>query len=196
MREPPDANPEPPREIARDEPFYPVLLKNISHPPERLYVRGDGAILSAASVALVGARKASGLGLAMAEGLGAGIAAAGFVVVSGCAIGIDAAGHRGALRMGGATVAVLAGGLDVSAPPSNRGLVEWILRSGGCLAGEFPDGVPVSRGSFPRRNRIIAGLARVTVVVEAEERSGALITARHALEAGARRETHDQLLVE
>lgn len=182
MRDPPEASRR--GEIARDEDSYPPLLRSISRPPERLYVRGDPAILSARSVALVGARKATGLGLAMAEGLGAGLAAAGVAVVSGCAIGIDAAGHRGALRLGGATVAVLAGGLDVAVPPSNRGLAERIVRSGGCLAGEFPDGVPVSRWSFPRRNRIIAGLARVTVVVEAAGRSGALITARLALEAG------------
>jgi DNA processing protein len=147
-------------------------------------VRGDDALLAEAAVAVVGARRATGFGLEMGERLGAGLGAAGVVVVSGCAIGIDAAAHLGALEMGGATVAVLAGGHDVAVPPSNRGLAARILEEGGCIAGEFPDGVPVARWSFPRRNRIIAGLARVVVVVEAARRSGALITARHALAAG------------
>ncbi len=149
-----------------------------------LYVRGDHSLLAETAVAVVGARRATGLGLEMGERLGAGLAAAGVVVVSGCAIGIDAAAHRGALEMGGATIAVLAGGHDVAVPPSNRGLATRILRERGCIAGEFPDGVPVARWSFPRRNRIIAGLARVVVVVEAARRSGALITARLALAAG------------
>ena len=149
-----------------------------------LYVRGDDTLLAETAVAVVGARRATGLGLEMGERLGAGLAAAGVVVVSGCAIGIDAAAHRGALEMGGATIAVLAGGHDVAVPPSNRGLAARILRQRGLIAGEFPDGVQVARWSFPRRNRIIAGLARVVVVVEAARRSGALITARLALAAG------------
>jgi DNA processing protein len=147
-------------------------------------VRGNDGLLAETAVAIVGARRATGFGLEMGERLGAGLGAAGVVVVSGCAIGIDAAAHRGALEMGGATVAVLAGGHDVAVPPSNRGLAARILEEGGCIAGEFPDGVPVARWSFPRRNRIIAGLARVVVIVEAAWRSGALITARHALAAG------------
>lgn len=149
-----------------------------------LFVRGDDSLLRETAVAVVGARKATGLGLEMGERLGAGLAASGVVVVSGCAIGIDAAAHRGALELGGATVAVLAGGHDVAVPPSNRGLAARILRERGCIAGEFPDGVAVARWSFPRRNRIIAGLARIVVVVEAARRSGALITARLALAAG------------
>lgn len=147
-------------------------------------MRGRAALLTETTAAVVGARRATALGLEMGERLGAGLAAAGIVVVSGCAIGIDAAVHRGALQVGGATIAVLAGGLDVSVPPSNRGLAARILEDGGCLAGEHPDGVPVGRWSFPRRNRIIAGLSRVVVVVEAAGRSGALITARLALAAG------------
>jgi DNA processing protein len=174
----------PPREIRRDHSLYPPLLDAIDHAPDSLFVRGDPAPLSRTAVALVGARRATGLGLAMGERLGAELAAAGIVVVSGCAIGIDAAAHRGALAAGGATVAVLAGGHDVAVPPSNRGLAERIVRESGCLVGEFPDGVPVASWSFPRRNRIIAGLARVIVVVEAAARSGALITARLGLAAG------------
>jgi DNA processing protein len=180
----PPATPRSPLEIHPASPLFPPLLRAIEDPPEALHVRGRAALLSETAVAVVGARKATGMGLEMAERLGAGLGAAGIVVVSGCAIGIDAAAHRGALRVGGATVAVLAGGLDVAVPPSNRGLAARILDGGGCLTGEFPDGVPVARWSFPRRNRIIAGLVRAVVVVEAAARSGALITARHALTAG------------
>ena len=181
--EPPRA-PAPPREIRRDDPLYPPLLLSLDDAPDALYARGDATLLHETAAAVVGARRATSLGLEMGERLGAGLAAAGVVVVSGCAIGIDAAAHRGALEAGGATVAVLAGGLDVAVPPSNRRLASRILREGGCLAGEHPDGVPPARYSFPRRNRIIAGLARVVVVVEAARHSGALITARLALAAG------------
>ncbi|MGH7565697.1 MAG: DNA-processing protein DprA, partial [Gemmatimonadota bacterium] len=174
----------PPREIRRDDSLYPLLLHALDDSPASLYVRGDASLLGETAVAVVGARRATGLGLEMGERLGAGLAAAGIVVVSGCAIGIDAAAHRGALEACGATVAVLAGGHDVAVPPSNRGLATRIVREGGCLVGEFPDGVQVARWSFPRRNRIIAGLSRVVVVVEAARRSGALITARLALAAG------------
>ena len=174
----------PARAIARPDPRYPELLRALEDAPDVLYIRGDDSLLAETAVAVVGARKATGMGLEMGERLGAGLAAAGVVVVSGCAIGIDAAAHRGALEMGGATVAVLAGGHDVAVPPSNRELAASILHERGCIAGEFPDGVPVARWSFPRRNRIIAGLSRVVVVVEAACRSGALITARHALAAG------------
>ncbi len=185
MRGRPDPRPlAAPVRIGRSSSLYPPLLGTIDDPPDGLYARGHAALLSATSVAVVGARKATGLGLEMSERVGAGLASAGVMVVSGCAIGVDAAAHRGALRVGGATVAVLAGGLDVAVPPSNRALAGRILAEGGCLVGEFPDGVPVTRYSFPRRNRIIAGLARVVVVVEAAERSGALITARLALAAG------------
>jgi DNA processing protein len=177
-------DPEPAREIRRDDRLYPPLLDALDDAPASLFVRGDASLLSQTAVAVVGARRATGLGLVMGERLGAELAAAGIVVVSGCAIGIDAAAHRGALAAAGATVAVLAGGHDVAVPASNRGLASRIVREGGCLVGEFPDGVPVASWSFPRRNRIIAGLARIIVVVEAAARSGALITARLGLSAG------------
>jgi DNA processing protein len=177
-------DPEPAREIRRDDRLYPPLLDALDDAPASLFVRGDASLLSQTAVAVVGARRATGLGLVMGERLGAELASAGIVVVSGCAIGIDAAAHRGALAAAGATVAVLAGGHDVAVPASNRGLASRIVREGGCLVGEFPDGVPVASWSFPRRNRIIAGLARIIVVVEAAARSGALITARLGLSAG------------
>ena len=144
---------------------------------------GDPQLLSRVAVAVVGSRKASDLGRTMAEQLGARLAERGVVVVSGLAIGIDAAAHLGALAVGGPTVAVLGGGLDVAAPPANRRLAERIGREG-CLVTEFPPGTPPLAYHFPRRNRIIAGLARIVVVVEAAERSGALTTTRHALAAG------------
>jgi DNA processing protein len=184
MTDRPDPSARLPAEIRQDDSRYPPLLRAIDDPPTVLHVRGDASLLGETAVAVVGARRATGLGLEMGERLGAGLAAAGIVVVSGCAIGVDAAAHRGALEAGGATVAVLAGGHDVAVPPSNRGLARRILREGGCLVGEFPDGVPVARWSFPRRNRIIGGLSRVVVVVEAADRSGALTTARLALAAG------------
>jgi DNA processing protein len=164
-------------------PEYPPLLEAIPDPPPDLHVLGDTGLLSRMAVAVVGSRKASDLGRTMAERLGARLAERGVVVVSGLAIGIDAAAHHGALAVGGGTVAVLGGGLDVAAPPANRRLAERIGREG-CLVTEFPSGTPPLPHHFPRRNRIIAGLARIVVVVEAAERSGALTTARHALAAG------------
>lgn len=166
-----------------DHPAYPPWLARIADPPEELWVRGDVELLAGPAVAVVGARKATGLGLRMGERIGGALALEGVVVVSGCAIGIDATAHQGALGVAGPTVAVLGGGLDVAAPSSNRGLARRIAREG-CLVSEYPDGIPPRKHHFPKRNRIIAGLARITVVVEAGERSGALITARLALESG------------
>ena len=169
--------------LEHEDPRYPPLLRQSKTPPARLYVRGDPALLLRPSVAIVGSRAATRLGLEMAERLGAGVAREGVVVVSGCARGIDAAAHRAALDVGGTTVGVLAGGLDVAAPALQRPLAARIARAG-CLVGEHPDGHPPAPYLFPERNRIIAGLVRVVVVVEAAGRSGALITARHALDAG------------
>ncbi len=171
------------RTVQRGSPEYPGLLLAISDPPECLHCAGDVGLLDRTAVAVVGSRKASQLGRAMAERLGASLAGRGVVVVSGCAVGIDASAHAGALAAGGPTVAVLGGGLDVAAPPSNRRLAARIAREG-CLVTEFPPGTPPLPYHFPRRNRIIAGLARIVVVVEAALKSGALTTARHALAAG------------
>jgi DNA processing protein len=162
---------------------YPRLLARAPAPPAVLWVEGHPEVLSRTAVAVVGSRAATQLGLQMAERISAGLACRGVVVVSGCARGIDAAAHRAALAAGGTTVAVLAGGLDVAAPLSNRRLAKEIAREG-CLVSEQPAGVAPVPYLFPVRNRIIAGLTRVTVVIEASERSGALITARLALEAG------------
>src|SRR5687767_1028805 len=169
--------------LSLDDRSYPPLLKRIADPPPFLWVRGDVAFLARTAVAIVGSRAATPLGLEMTERLAEGLVAHDVVVVSGCARGIDGAAHRATLRAGGVTVGVLAGGLDVAAPLGNRGLVERIAREG-CLLSEHPTGVAPLKHLFPLRNRIIAGLARIVVVVEASGRSGALITARHALAAG------------
>jgi DNA processing protein len=171
------------RRLALGGECYPSQLAIAPDPPQHLYCQGDIQLLKRTSVAIVGARKTTELGVAMGEQLGAQLAAVGVVVVSGCAIGVDAAAHRGALEVGGDTVAVLGGGLDVSAPASNRALAADIATRG-CLVSEHPAGVAPLKHHFPRRNRIIAGLVRIVVVVEAADRSGALITARLALEAG------------
>ena len=162
---------------------YPALLKHIPDPPPVLYVRGSLDISGPVSVAVVGSRRASPYGLRTAAAIGRGLAEAGFNVVSGMARGIDTAAHRGALEGGGPTVAVFGCGLDIIYPPENRKLAEEITLNGACVS-EFPLGTHPDKYTFPRRNRIISGLSLGTVVVEAASKSGALITADHAMEQG------------
>lgn len=161
---------------------YPRRLFEIGDPPPLLYLRG---IIPAwdPSVAVVGARRATREGIKNAQRLSSELSAAGVTVVSGLARGIDTAAHRGALVDGGKTVAVLGCGLDVDYPPENRQLAEQISRSG-CIISEFPLGTQPLAEHFPRRNRIISGLSRGVLVVEAVEKSGSLITARYALDQG------------
>jgi DNA processing protein len=161
---------------------YPALLLDLADAPPALWVTGDAAILRRPMVALVGARNASSLGLRMARSLAVGLGQAGIVVVSGLARGIDASAHHAALETG--TVAVMAGGVDVLYPSENTQLGEDIVSSGGARISEQPVGLqPVAR-HFPTRNRIVSGLARAVVVVEAAGKSGSLITARGALDQG------------
>lgn len=162
---------------------YPPLLAEIPDPPDCLWTRGDRAILSRVAVAVVGARAASRDGLAIAAQLGADLARAGVVVVSGLARGIDAAAHSGALDAGGTTVAVLGTGIDLVYPTENRELHDRIAAAG-LLVTEFPPGSPPEAFHFPRRNRIISGLSKAVVIVEAREKSGSLITARLAADQG------------
>ncbi|MGE5358867.1 MAG: DNA-processing protein DprA [Bacteroidales bacterium] len=161
---------------------YPPLLTHIFDPPLVLWVRGSFP-LGRAAVAVVGSRVASPYGEQAASRLGYELASRGVVVVSGMARGIDAAAHRGALSGAGATIAVLGCGPDVIYPPEHAALADEILRSGAILS-EYPPGAPPTKWNFPRRNRIISGLARGVVIVEASQRSGALITANCALEQG------------
>lgn len=170
------------RVLTRGEPAYPPLLARITSAPPVLYVRGRLAEEDEPCVAVVGTRRASAYGLFHAERLALELSAEGFTVVSGLARGIDAAAHRGALAGGGRTLAVLGSGPDRVYPPEHRRLAEEIAVRGALMT-EFPPGTPPVRSNFPRRNRIIAGLARATVVVEAGLGSGALNTADHAVKA-------------
>jgi DNA processing protein len=174
------------RRIRRGEPDYPLLLTRIPDPPPWLWLRGDAdpRLLSETAVAVVGARACSGYGRAVARMLASGAADAGAVVVSGLARGIDGEAHRGALAASGRTVAVLGCGLDRDYPAAHAELARAILAGGGLVVSEYEPGVEPAPWRFPARNRIIAGLAAATVVVEARERSGALITADFALEDG------------
>jgi DNA processing protein len=165
------------------DPGYPLQLAAIPDPPIVLWVRGDCAVLSRAGVAVVGSRRATPTGLAVAGRISGGLADAGLVVVSGMARGVDAAAHGGALDAGGATVAVLGSGIDVIYPPEHGALAHRIARCG-ALVSEFPPGTPPLPPHFPLRNRIISGLSRAVVVVEASRKSGSLITARAGLEQG------------
>jgi DNA processing protein len=167
-----------------DDPRYPALLRETYRAPFGLYFRGKPLSPDRPCAAVVGTRMPTGRGLEAAGELGAGLASAGVPVVSGLARGIDSAAHRGALRAGGPTCAVLPCGIDAVYPSSNRGLAAAILESGGLLLTEYAPGSDIHKYRFPERNRIIAGMARACVVVEAPLGSGALITADHALQEG------------
>src|SRR6266542_4430157 len=171
------------RRIARHDDEYPALLREVPEAPESLYVRGALAREDALAVAVVGSRRATEYGVGVAEALGAALAARGVTVVSGLARGIDSAAHRGALRAGGRTIAVLGSGVDVIYPPENRRLAGEI-ESHGAVVSQFEPGTRPLSGHFPARNRVIAGLALAVVVVEAAEKSGSLITAGFAGEMG------------
>ncbi|MEJ1970779.1 MAG: DNA-processing protein DprA [Rhizomicrobium sp.] len=169
------------RVIANCEAEFPRGLAAIDPPPPILSAVGHVTLLGREMVAMVGARNASALGRRFANTLARDLAEAGLVVASGLARGIDAAAHEGAL--GGGTCAVVAGGVDVVYPPENAGLHERI-RAEGCIVSEMPLGLAPQARHFPRRNRIISGLSRGVVIVEAAEGSGSLITANFALEQG------------
>lgn len=162
---------------------YPPLLAAIPDPPACLWTRGDHAIFTGLAVAVIGARFASKEGVTAAREIACDLARAGIVVVSGLARGIDAAAHRGALDGGGKTIAVLGTGIDRVYPAENDSLSEEIAAKG-LLVTEFPLGSPPEDWHFPRRNRIISGLSKAVVVVEAKEKSGSLITARLAADQG------------
>ena len=170
--------------VSRGRQGYPPLLAELHDPPARLHLRGGSPdVLARPAVAVVGARSCSAYGAQVARELAQSLAAAGVVVVSGLARGVDAEAHRGALAAGGLTVAVLGCGIDRDYPRAHAELARRIAERG-IVVSEYPSGVEPSPWRFPARNRIIAGLARATVVVEARERSGALITADFALELG------------
>jgi len=164
-------------------PSYPVALTTITDPPPVLWTRGRVDALSVPSVAIVGSRAASPYGLAVAGQLAADLAARGLAIVSGLARGVDSAAHRGALSAGGVTIAVLGSGVDVVYPPEHASLAADIDATGAVVSELVPGTRPL-QWFFPLRNRIISGLSRAVVVIEAGEKSGSLITARCALEQG------------
>jgi DNA processing protein len=171
------------RVLALGEPGYPELLANIPDPPLLLYIKGRVELLAAPMLAMVGSRNASMQGRANALAFAEALSGAGLCIVSGLALGIDAAAHEGALRGLGSTVAVVGTGPDLVYPARNRGLCERIAAEG-CIVSEYPVGTPPLPGNFPKRNRIISGLAAGVLVVEAAAQSGSLITARQAAEQG------------
>ena len=162
---------------------YPELLKEVCDPPPLLYVKGDPALLNRPQLAMVGSRHSSCQGGENAFLFARQLAAAGFVVTSGLALGIDTHSHRGALAADGRTVAVLGTGVDVVYPSRNRGLFDQLIDQG-AIVSEFPLGTPPARYHFPKRNRLISGMSLGVLVVEAALKSGSLITARCALEQG------------
>lgn len=162
---------------------YPEMLKNIPDAPLVVYIKGEIEKEDKYAIAIVGSRKPTDYGVSVTMSIATELAGMGFTIVSGLARGIDTSAHTGAVRCSGRSIAVLGSGIDVPYPPENKGLMERISQSGFVLS-EFPPGTPPNRENFPRRNRIISGLSLGVLVVEAGEDSGALITAKHALEQG------------
>lgn len=169
--------------LVHGDPDYPQALMDIPDAPPVLWVRGNIALLNHPAVGIVGARNASSLGTRMARRLGAGLSEAGITVVSGLARGIDTAAHEAAMDGQGRTIAVMAGGIDVIYPSENASLSEAI-DTAGCRISEHPPGLQPQARHFPLRNRIVAGLSRAVIVVEAASKSGSLITAKAALDYG------------
>ncbi len=171
------------RALLRDESEYPELLKHIGQPPPVVYVHGRRSLLHMDSVAIVGSRAATSYGRRVSRTIARDLALSGHCVVSGLALGIDAEAHAGALDADGATIGVLGCGLDVVYPRGNQRLFE-LLKESGLLISEYPLGTRPEGYRFPARNRIIAGLSRGVVVVEASKKSGSLITVQYGLEGG------------
>jgi DNA processing protein len=171
------------RIVTYADPSYPVILREIYDPPMLLYIKGKEIPANKVFMAVVGSRNASHYGLRAAENIGEGLATCGIGVVSGLAKGIDSASHRGCLRGKGFTIAVMGTGIDVIYPRSNRKLFNQVKESGAVIS-EFPLGSPPEPRNFPIRNRIISGLSKGVVVVEATRKSGSLITASLALDQG------------
>jgi DNA processing protein len=167
--------------VGPDHPAWPDSWKQMTDPPPTVHVTGDASLLTCSAIAMVGTRRATARGLALARGFAADLAARGWLVVSGLALGIDGAAHRGALEVGGRTCAVMATGSDRTYPGAHRSLRARIDRSGCCLT-EFEEGTTPYKSNFRQRNRLIAGLAQAVIVVEAPHKSGALITANRALD--------------
>lgn len=172
--------------VGRGDESYPRRLRDLERPPERLYVRGDPDALGQGGLAIIGARRATPYGIAIAEMAGRVAAECGVIVISGGAMGCDAAGLRGAQRAGGRTVVVSGTGADRVYPDSSRDVFEQAVRGGGCVTSIEPWGTPPLRHTFPKRNRVIAALCDSLLVAEAGQRSGTSSTAETAAEIGRR----------
>ena len=168
--------------LSPQSPQYPPLLREIHRPPPLLYVQGDPTCLSLPQIAVVGSRSPSPGGESNARSFAGYLAAAGFTITSGLALGVDGAAHGAALAAGGKTLAVLGTGIDLVYPRRHRSLAQAIVERGGALVSEFAPGTPPAAANFPRRNRIISGLSMGVLVVEATLKSGSLITARFGLQ--------------
>lgn len=167
--------------VSFDDSSYPEMLREIEDAPVVIYIKGDIQPQDRYAIAIVGSRKPTHYGISVAEKISEELASMGFTIVSGMARGIDSLSHKGALKAGGRTIAVLGSGLDVPYPPENKVLMDNIARSG-CVMSEFPPGTPPDKENFPRRNRLISGLSQGVLVIEATSNSGSLITAGYALE--------------
>jgi len=175
------------KQVSLAEENYPSLLKEISGPPKEIFYLGDfldSSLMSSPKVAIVGTRKATALGRAIAKDMAQKFAQKGIIVVSGLAMGIDTAAHEGALAGNGKTIAVLACGLDSIYPRQNENLARGIIENGGAVISEYPAGTEAFKNHFLERNRIVSGLSIATIVIEAPRESGALVTARLAAEQG------------
>jgi DNA processing protein len=176
-----------PKSISLKDPHYPSLLKEIQNPPSKIYVLGelpDNPPLGGPRIAIVGTRKATLQGRSIAKETAKKLSEQGLVIVSGLAMGIDAAAHEGALEAKGKTIVVLANGLGKIYPARNQNLGEKVLEFGGAIISEYGSEVPYFKGQFLKRNRIISGLCQAVIIIEAPQRSGSLATARLAAEQG------------
>lgn len=172
------------RIISINDSLYPVLLKEIPDAPEKFYLLGELPTEESPKIAIVGTRKASAVGKQFAKNLAKQLAEMGAVIVSGLAMGIDTAAHEGAMLAKGKTIAVLANGLDSIYPAQNENLAKKILELGGAIISEYEPGMPAMQHQFLERNRIVSGLSIATIVIEAPDRSGSIVTARLAAEQG------------
>ena len=163
---------------------YPKILKEIYDPPIQLYIKGNEDILNSLSIAIVGCREATNYGIKVAKEFAFNISKQGVNIISGLAKGIDSAAHLGTIEAKRKTIAVLGNGLDIIYPKQNANLADKILKTGGAIISEYPLGTLPKKQNFPARNRIISGLSKGIIVVEAKEKSGTLITVDFALEQG------------
>ena len=170
--------------LTPNDKHYPIALKQIYDPPKELYCLGDIRLLNEPSISIVGAREATEYGKRIAKKLASDLSRRGVTIVSGLAKGIDSCAHEGSYNNLGKTIAVLGCGLDIIYPKENEELYKNIIKNGGLIISEFPLGTKPEKDNFPKRNRIISGISNGVVVVEAKERSGALITVDCALEQG------------